>query len=53
MMEDFEDNEPSGIDVDISDYLEDKFNFPGTDDPVKETQPASGFDGWLNDRFRK
>jgi len=48
---DFEDDASSGVNDDISDYLDDKFNFPGTDDGVKSVQSATGFDSYLNDRF--
>ncbi|MCK9282321.1 MAG: hypothetical protein M0P71_17025 [Melioribacteraceae bacterium] len=52
-MEDFENFEidsASGINTDISGYLDDRFNYPGTDG-TKPVQSASGFDSYLNDRF--
>ena len=56
-MEDFEDDdftEPaSGVSDDISGYLEDKFNMPGTDDRVPEVKSEMGFDQWMTDKFRE
>lgn len=46
-----DDTNPSGVYFDIGQYLDDKFAFPGTDDPIKGKQPAEGFDQYLNDRF--
>ena len=50
--EDF--SEPaSGVYSDISSYLEDKFNAYGDPNGIKIKQPASGFDLYLQDRFRE
>lgn len=49
-----EGTEPSGVYVDITDYLNSKFNYPNSgQDPIKITDPATGFDRWLQDHFRE
>jgi len=50
-LEELEENQASGIYTNIEEYLNDRFNYPGTDDGIKQVQSATGFEGWMNDRF--